>query len=76
MGGYCHLGLDPEEAAHALAQAGVEAGLPWGEALRTARDGVRYGALAPLSLEPSASLPPRVRWAMNRRARVKGVAHA
>ncbi len=62
MGGYCHLGLDPEEAAHALAQAGVEAGLPWGEALRTARDGVRYGALAPLSLEPNPP-EPRTYWA-------------
>ncbi|GAA6751423.1 hypothetical protein Thermus77412_19760 [Thermus antranikianii] len=57
MGGYCHLGLDPEEAAHALAQAGVEAGLPWGEALRTARDGVRYGMLDPLDLEPSPKPP-------------------
>ncbi len=59
MGGYCHLGLDPEETAHALAQAGVEAGLPWGEALRAARDGVRYGLLGPLDLPVPTPPAPR-----------------
>ena len=59
MGGYAHLGLDPEEAARALAQAGVEAGLSWQEALRTAQDGVRYGLLAPLDLPAPTPPAPR-----------------
>jgi len=56
MGGYCHLGLDPEAVAEALARAGVEAGLPWREALATAKDGVRYGMAAPLDLEDPAPI--------------------
>jgi len=59
MGGYVHLGLDPEAVVEALARAGVEAGLPWQEALRTARDGVRYGLAAPLHLEEGFGAPER-----------------
>jgi hypothetical protein len=59
MGGYCHLGLDPEGVVEALAQAGVEAGLPWKEALSTARDGVRYGLAAPLDLGEGFGAPER-----------------
>jgi len=51
MGGYCHLGLDPETVVGALAQAGMAAGLPEHEARSTARDGVLYGQRDPLTLE-------------------------
>lgn len=50
IGGYLHLGLDFEQATHALAHAGVQAGLPQPEAEATARDGLRYGQGAPLEL--------------------------
>ncbi|GIW32665.1 MAG: hypothetical protein KatS3mg071_2839 [Meiothermus sp.] len=52
MGGYVHLGLDPEKAIHALAAAGGQAGLPHPEAEATARDGLKYGLSAPLELPP------------------------
>ncbi|ADH63468.1 Bifunctional DNA primase/polymerase [Allomeiothermus silvanus DSM 9946] len=52
IGGYLHLGLDPEQAAAALVAAAVQAGLPPLEAEATARDGLRYGQAAPL--EPPA----------------------
>jgi len=50
MGGYCHLGLSPEEVVLELARAGERAGLPPKEALSTALDGVGYGLRAPLPL--------------------------
>ncbi|RIH81312.1 hypothetical protein Mlute_02836 [Meiothermus luteus] len=50
IGGYVHLGLDPEQATRALTAAGVQAGLPHPEAEATARDGLKYGLSAPLEL--------------------------
>ncbi len=69
-------GLAPEEAEAALLGAALASGLPEGEARDVLRWARQVGEGKPLPLEPSASLPPRVRWAMNRRARVKGVGHA
>jgi hypothetical protein len=50
IGGYVHLGLDPEQVTSALAEAAMQAGLPHSEAEATARDGLRYGLDAPLEL--------------------------
>lgn len=52
IGGYVHLGLDPEQVTSALAEAAMQAGLPHSEAEATARDGLRYGLDAPLELPP------------------------
>nr|WP_242004018.1 bifunctional DNA primase/polymerase [Thermus thermophilus] len=68
-------GLSPEEAEATLLEAALASGLPEREAREVLRWAREVGEPRPLPLEPSASLPPRVRWAMNRRARVKGVAH-
>jgi len=73
MGGYVHLGLDPEQAAHALAEAGMRAGLPAREAESTARDGLRYGQAAPLELPEEGggeSAGGRQSYLEGRRARV------
>jgi hypothetical protein len=61
MGGYVHLGLDPEAVVEVLARAGVEAGLSWGEALSTARDGVEHGQKEPLALEEPTPRPKTYR---------------
>ena len=45
------------------------------ESRDAARWGLRVGEARPLILEDPHPLPPRVRWALARRARVKGVAH-
>ncbi|MGC8968004.1 MAG: bifunctional DNA primase/polymerase [Thermus sp.] len=74
-GGLIPHGLSPEEAEEALVAAAVQAGLPEREAREAVRWGLEVGSAQTLPLEPSASLPPRVRWALNRRARMKGVAH-
>ena len=76
VGGLISLGLDREEAEGALRGAALAAGLP----LREVEDLLRWvlprGAARPLPLEDRlvGVLPPRVRWALNRRAR-KGVGH-
>jgi len=59
MGGYCHLGLEPQEVVLELARAGERAGLPAREALDTAEDGVKYGLSAPLPLLDRRLSPPR-----------------
>jgi hypothetical protein len=74
-GGLIPHGLSPEEAEEVLVAAAMRAGLPEREARDAARWGLRVGEARPLILEDSHPLPPRVRWALNRRARVKGVAH-
>ncbi len=68
-------GLSPEEAEAALLEAALASGLPEREAREVLRWGREVGEGRPLPLEASPSLPPRVRWAMNRRARMKGVGH-
>ncbi len=68
-------GLRPEEAEAALLEAALASGLPEREAREVLRWAREVGEAKPLPLEASPPLPPRVRWAMNRRARVKGVAH-
>jgi hypothetical protein len=74
-GGLVPHGLSPEEAEEVLVAAAMQAGLPEREARDAARWGLRVGEARPLILEAPHPLPPRVRWALNRRARVKGVAH-
>jgi hypothetical protein len=74
-GGLIPHGLSPEEAEEVLVAAAMQAGLPEREARDAARWGLRVGEARPLILEDPHPLPPRVRWALNRRARVKGVAH-
>jgi hypothetical protein len=74
-GGLIPHGLSPEEAEEVLVAAAMKAGLPEREARDAARWGLRVGEARPLILEAPHPLPPRVRWALNRRARVKGVAH-
>jgi hypothetical protein len=71
LGGYAHLGLDPDRAVQVLEEAAVRAGLGAREARCTARDGVRYGLAAPLAMREE--VPRRVRWATARRARLRGV---
>ncbi|MEN2981850.1 MAG: bifunctional DNA primase/polymerase [Thermus sp.] len=71
-GGLLPHGLDPGEAEEVLVRAALEAGLPEGEARAAARWGLEVGAGVPLTLDVSP-LPPRVRWALNRR---KGGRHA
>ena len=68
-------GLSPEEAEAALLEAALASGLPEREAREVLRWAREVGEAKPLPLEASPPLPPRVRWAMNRRARVKGVGH-
>lgn len=68
-------GLPPEEAEAALLEAALASGLPEREAREVLRWAREVGEAKPLPLEASPPLPPRVRWAMNRRARVKGVGH-
>jgi len=68
-------GLRPEEAEAALLEAALASGLPEREAREVLRWAREVGEAKPLPLEASPPLPPRVRWAMNRRARVKGVGH-
>jgi len=74
-GGLIPHGLSPEEAEEVLVAAAMQAGLPEREARDAARWGLRVGEARPLILEDPHPLPPRMRWALNRRARVKGVAH-
>ncbi len=74
-GGLIPHGLSPEEAEEVLVAAAMRAGLPEREARDAVRWGLRVGEARPLILEAPHPLPPRVRWALNRRARVKGVAH-
>jgi hypothetical protein len=74
-GGLIPHGLSPEEAEEVLVAAAMRAGLPEREARDAARWGLRVGEARPLILEDPHPLPPRMRWALNRRARVKGVAH-
>jgi Hypothetical conserved protein len=74
-GGLIPHGLSPEEAEEVLVAAAMQAGLPEREARDAARWGLRVGGGRPLILEDPHPLPPRMRWALNRRARVKGVAH-
>lgn len=74
-GGLIPHGLSPEEAEEALVAAAMRAGLPEREARDAARWGLRVGEARPLILEDPHPLPPRMRWALNRRARAKGVAH-
>jgi len=74
-GGLVPHGLSPEEAEEVLVAAAMRAGLPEREARDAARWGLRVGEARPLILEDPHPLPPRMRWALNRRARVKGVAH-
>jgi len=74
-GGLVPHGLSPEEAEEVLVAAAMRAGLPEREARDAARWGLRVGEARPLTLEDPHPLPPRMRWALNRRARVKGVAH-
>jgi hypothetical protein len=74
-GGLIPHGLDPREAEEVLVAAAMQAGLPEREARDAARWGLRVGEARPLILEDPHPLPPRMRWALNRRARVKGVAH-
>jgi hypothetical protein len=74
-GGLVPHGLSPEEAEEVLVAAAMRAGLPEREAQDAARWGLRVGGGRPLILEDPHPLPPRMRWTLNRRARVKGVAH-
>jgi len=74
-GGLIPHGLSPEEAEEVLVAAAMRAGLPEREARDAVRWGLRVGGGRPLILEDPHPLPPRMRWALNRRARVKGVAH-
>jgi hypothetical protein len=74
-GGLIPHGLSPEEAEEVLVAAAMRAGLPKREARDAVRWGLRVGEARPLILEDPHPLPPRMRWALNRRARVKGVAH-
>jgi hypothetical protein len=74
-GGLVPHGLSPEEAEEVLVAAAMRAGLPERESRDAARWGLRVGEARPLILEDPHPLPPRVRWALARRARVKGVAH-
>ena len=74
-GGLIPHGLSPEEAEEVLVAAAMRAGLPEREARDAARWGLRVGGGRPLILEDPHPLPPRMRWALARRARVKGVAH-
>jgi hypothetical protein len=74
-GGLIPHGLDPREAEEVLVGAAMQAGLPEREARDAVRWGLRVGEARPLILEDPHPLPPRMRWALNRRARVKGVAH-
>jgi hypothetical protein len=74
-GGLIPHGLSPEEAEEALVAAAMRAGLPEREARDAARWGLRVGEARLLSLEDPHPLPPRMLWALNRRARAKGVAH-
>jgi hypothetical protein len=74
-GGLIPHGLSPEEAEEVLVAAAMRAGLPERESRDAARWGLRVGEARPLILEDPHPLPPRMRWALNRRARVKGVAH-
>jgi hypothetical protein len=74
-GGLVPHGLSPEEAEEVLVAAAMRAGLPEREARDAVRWGLRVGEARPLILEAPHPLPPRMRWALNRRARVKGVAH-
>jgi len=61
--------LGPEEVGRLLQET------PEVESRDAARWGLRVGEARPLILEDPHPLPPRVRWALARRARVKGVAH-
>jgi hypothetical protein len=74
-GGLIPHGLSPEEAEEVLVAAAMRAGLPEREARDAVRWGLRVGEARPLILEAPHPLPPRMRWALNRRARVKGVAY-
>jgi hypothetical protein len=74
-GGLIPHGLSPEEAEEVLVAAAMRAGLPEREARDAVRWGLRVGEARPLILEDPRPLSPRMRWALNRRARVKGVAH-
>jgi hypothetical protein len=74
-GGLVPHGLDPRDAEEVLVAAAMQAGLPEREARDAARWGLRVGEARPLILEDPHPLPPRMRWALNRRARVKGVAY-
>jgi len=74
-GGLIPHGLSPEEAEEVLVAGAMRAGLPEREARDAVRWGLRVGGGRPLILEDPHPLPPRMRWALNRRARVKGVAH-
>ena len=74
-GGLIPHGLSLEEAEEVLVAAAMRAGLPEREAREAARWGLRVGGGRPLILEDPHPLPPRMRWALNRRARVKGVAY-
>jgi hypothetical protein len=74
-GGLIPHGLSPEEAEEVLVAAAMRAGLPERESRDAARWGLRVGEARPLILEDPHPLPPRMRWALNRRARVKGVAY-
>lgn len=76
VAGLVPLGLDRGEAEAALREAGLAAGLPPQEVEDLLRWFLPRGEARPLGLEDRAPavLPPRVRWALNRRAR-KGVGH-
>ena len=66
LGGYAHMGLDPEVVVEALVEAGVRAGLPVSEAEATAWDGFNHGTRAPIG---HLDLTVALREARNRRLR-------